>query len=146
MRAVLDASALAKRYVQEPGSDEVEGILMQTSALGLCVVCMPEIVSALSRLRRERVLSVVQYRQAKHALAVDIGEATVLHLTPSVIARAVALLETNVLRALDSLHVACAIEWGAELFVSADHRQFAAAENAGLPSRFVGRPSGGSER
>ena len=139
MRAVLDSSSLAKRYMQEPGSTEVEDILMATSELGLCIICMPEIASALNRLRRERALAVTDYHQAKAALATDIGEATILHLTPSVITRAVVLLETNVLRAMDSLHVACAIEWGADLFVSSDRRQFAAAENAGLPARFIGR-------
>lgn len=139
MRAVLDSSSLAKRYVQEPGSGEVEDVLMATSELGLCIICMPEIASALNRLRREKALTVADYHQAKAALAADIGEATILHLTPSVISRAVVLLETSVLRAMDSLHVACAIEWGADLFVSSDRRQFAAAENAGLPAQFIGR-------
>jgi len=139
MRAVLDSSSLAKRYVQEPGSTEVEDILMATSELGLCIICMPEIASALNRLFREGALTIADYHQAKAALAADIEEATILHLPPSVITRAVILLETNVLRAMDSLHVACAIEWGADLFVSSDRRQFAAAESAGLPARFIGQ-------
>jgi len=139
MRAVLDSSSLAKRYVQEPGSAEVEDTLMATSELGLCVICVPEIASALNRLRRENALTVTGYRQARAALVADTREATILHLTPSVITRAVVLLETNVLRAMDSLHVACAIEWGADLFVSSDRRQFAAAEKAGLPARFIGQ-------
>ncbi len=139
MRAVLDSSSLAKRYVQEPGSTEVEDTLMGVSELGLCIICMPEIASALNRLRRERALTAADYHRAKAALAADIREATILHLIPSVLTRAVVLLERNVLRALDSLHVACAIEWGADLFVSSDRRQFAAAENAGLPARFIGQ-------
>ena len=143
MRTVLDSSSLAKRYVEEPGSTEVENILMATSELGLCVICVPEITSALARLRRENALTVADYREAKAALVADAREATILHLTPSVITRAVVLLETNVLRAMDSLHVACAIEWGTDLFVSSDRRQFAAAEKAGLPVRFVGQQEDG---
>lgn len=146
MRAVLDSSSFAKRYVQEPGSAEVEDILVDTSELGLCIICMPEIASALNRLRRESTLTAAGYHQAKAALAADVGDATILHLTPSVIAKAVVLLETNVLRAMDSLHVACAIEWGADLFVSSDRRQLAAAENAGLPTRFIGQQEPNTSR
>ncbi len=137
MKVVLDSSSLAKRYVQEAGSDEVEGILQSASELGLCILCLPEIVSALNRLCRERSLTATEYRQAKEALASDMGEATILQLTPAAVARAVELLEANPLRALDSLHVACALEWGADLFVSSDRRQCAAATNAGLPNRFI---------
>ncbi len=46
MRVVLDSSSLAKRYVQEPGSAEVEEILLGTSELGLSIICVPEIASA----------------------------------------------------------------------------------------------------
>jgi predicted nucleic acid-binding protein len=33
---------------------------------------------------------------------------------------------------LDALHIACALEWKAELFVSSDNRQIKAAKQAGL--------------
>ena len=138
MRLVLDSSALAKRYVEEVGSDEVEELLAATSVLGLCIICTPEVVSALNRRHREGVLTADEYRQAKAQLAADVKDATVLNLTPAVIGRSVALLERSVLRAMDSLHVACAIEWGADLFVSSDHRQATAAADAGLEIRFIG--------
>jgi len=140
MRAVLDSSSLAKRYVEEPGSADVGDILMSTSELGLCILCLPEVVSALNRLCRENALTAADYQRAKAAVVADMRDATILHLTPSVITRSVGLLEKNVLRTTDSLHVACAIEWSADLFVSSDRRQFAAAEKAGLPTRFIGQP------
>ena len=140
MRLVLDSSALAKRYVEEVGSDEVEELLAATSVLGLCIICTPEVVSALNRRHREGVLTADEYRQAKAQLAADVKDATVLNLTPAVIGRSVALLERSVLRAMDSLHVACAIEWGADLFVSSDHRQVTAAGDAGLEIRFIAPP------
>ena len=37
----------------------------------------------------------------------------------------------------DALHVACALEWGAELFVSSDKRQVRAATRSGLATREV---------
>jgi len=58
-------------------------------------------------------------------------------LTPAVLSTCTAILEANSLRALDVLHVARAVEWGAELFVSFDKRQVSAARKAGLQTRFV---------
>jgi len=57
MRAVLDSSSLAKRYVQESGSSDVEEVLAATAELGLCILCFPEVVSALNRLCREEALT-----------------------------------------------------------------------------------------
>jgi len=139
VRTVLDSSALAKRYVEEVGSDEVEAALASASDLGLCVTCTPEVVSALNRRRREGALTADEYRQAKAQLAADLRDAVVLQLTPAVIVRSVSLLECNVLRAMDALHVACAIEWHADLFVSADVRQVEAARAAGLRVQCVGQ-------
>ena len=132
MNVFLDSSALVKRYVQEPGSDRVEEILSAASSLGVSVICLSEVVSALCRRRRERKLSRQQYLNAKEALFEDIEDASVVNITDQVIARAVELLERWPLRSSDSLHVACAAEWSAELFVSADERQCAAARRYGL--------------
>ena len=132
MNVFLDSSALAKRYVQEPDSDRVEAILSSASALGVSVICLSEVVSALCRRRREDKLSHPQYLQAKRALQSDIEDTSVIGITEQVVARAVELLERWSLRSSDSLHVACAAEWSAQLFVSADERQCAAAKAYGL--------------
>jgi uncharacterized protein len=132
LNVFLDSSALAKRYIQETGSDRVEAILSSSSALGVSVICLSEVVSALCRRRRERELSRPQYLEAKQALLSDIEDASVVAITDEVVSRAVELLERSPLRSSDSLHVACAIEWSAQLFVSADGRQCAAAKAYGL--------------
>lgn len=132
MNVFLDSSALAKRYVREPGSDRVDEILALASSLGIAVICLSEVVSALCRLRRERRLSMQQYAKAKDALFRDVDDASVVHFTDQVVASAVELLERWPLRSSDALHVACAAEWAAELFVSADETQCKAARGFGL--------------
>ena len=140
MKLAIDSSSFAKRYVQEDGSDQLDRLLEKASELAFCVILVPEIVSGLNRRLREQVLTIADYRAVKKQLLDDVRDATVLQLTPSVISRSVKLLESNVLRALDALHVACAFEWQADLFVTSDRRQFTAAENTGLQSDFIGRP------
>ena len=68
--------SLAKRYIQKTGSNRVEAIL-SSSALGVSVICISEVVSALCRRRRERELSRPQYLEAKQALLSDIEDASV---------------------------------------------------------------------
>ena len=138
MNIFFDSSALAKRYLEEKGSDRVQVILSSASALGVSVICVPEIISALCRRRRERRLSTQQYRDAKGALFSDIEDASVIGISEDVIARSVELLEHFPLRSADALHIACAAEWSAELFVSADERQARAARAHGLKVEALG--------
>ena len=137
MKTVFDSSSFAKRYIAEPGSEQVDDILQNSSELGLLALCVPEIVSALNRRVREGVLPAAGYEQATAQLAADVGDAIVLQLTPDVVVTAVALLENNVLRAMDALHIAGALAWQADLFVTADRQQFAAAQQSGLKAHLV---------
>lgn len=138
MKLVVDSSAFAKRYVFEDGSKIVDRLLQQASQLALCAILVPEIISGLNQRLREQVLSPDDYRRAKQQLMDDVHDAIILQVTPAVISRAVKLLENNVLRAMDALHIACALEWQAELFISADRRQVKAAKNAGLHTKYIG--------
>ncbi len=137
MKTFLDSSALAKRYVEEPGSEAVDEICAGATELAVSVLCIPEIISALNRRVRERALTRNGYAQAKRCLADDVRDAEVVNLTPPVISACTAVLEASRVRALDALHVACALEWGAELFVSADNRQVHAARRTGLRTKIV---------
>jgi predicted nucleic acid-binding protein len=137
MRVFLDSSGLAKRYIREPGSDAVQAILAEANEAAVSLIAPPEIVSALNRLRRQSALGDEQYVQAKGALFSDLEDMGVLNLTVQVVQSAIGLLERFPLRSLDALHVACALEWPADLFVTADRRQLAAAAASGLRTRKV---------
>ncbi len=132
MNVFLDSSALAKRYVNEPGSALVDSVLQSASSLGLCSIAVPEVVSALCRRHREKVLSQQQYMKARAALLADIEDASIVQITSEVVLRAIEVLEAFPLRAVDALHISAAVEWGAEHFLSADRQQCAAARGYGL--------------
>jgi predicted nucleic acid-binding protein len=140
VRLLVDSSSLAKRYIQEPGSEVLEEFLIQAAELAVCVILVPELISALNRRLREGALSGEDYRKAKRHLLNDVGDATVLQLTPAVISRSVNLLEKTTLRAMDALHVACALEWETDLFITSDKRQFESAVQSGLQAEYLGQP------
>jgi len=137
MKAYLDSSAFAKRFIEEIGSDGVESICAQASELGLSVICVPEIISALNRRHREHTLTRDQYHVAKKRLLDDVRDADIIFLTPTVIGSAIMILEASPVRAMDALHVACALEWGAELFASSDKQQLQAAKRAGMKTKQI---------
>ena len=138
MRTFFDSSALAKRYIQEAGSDEVLKFCMEATEIGVSIICYPEILSAFCRLKREGHLTQTGLSQAKRELQADLAEASVLELTEITVENAASLLETNALKAMDALHIATALEWQAEMFVSGDEQQLKAAKKAGLKIRKVG--------
>ncbi len=135
MKAYLDSSAFAKRFIEESGSDAVESICAKALELGLSILCVPEIISALSRRLREHTLTHAQYNEAKRRLLDDVRDADIITLTPSVIGSAIMIIEASPVRAMDALHIACALEWGAELFASSDKQQLSAAKRAGLKTQ-----------
>ncbi len=137
MKLFIDSSAFAKRFIEERGSQEVEALCARADELGLSILCVPEIISALNRRLREKDLTKLDYTKAKQHLSQDVRDADIIHLTQEVIQSGIQLLETNPLRTMDALHVACAIAWKTDLFVSSDHRQLAAAKNAGLKTKQV---------
>ena len=132
MRVFLDTSAFAKRYVAEQGSDKVMALCQKADNLVVSVICLPELISTLSRLVREKKLAKADYRKLKGGAMADLEDVDICQITPEVMVSAVSLLESHPLRAMDALHVACALAVEPDMFVSADHRQLSAARKAGL--------------
>ena len=137
MKVFFDSSALVKRYVLEKGTETVLSICEEASELGLSVVCYPEIISALCRLRRESQIEGPQYVAAKQGIALDLRDVAVCNITEMTVLQSILLLEENTLRAMDAFHIAAALEWRADLFVSGDLHQIKAAKKAGLKVRSV---------
>jgi predicted nucleic acid-binding protein len=132
MNCFADSSALAKRYVADEKSEDLEELLQNASSLAVSVLCLPEIISALCRRRREHFLTPSQYKAAKDALEADLIDASTIAVVDEVLLRSIVLLESFPLRASDAIHISSAILWQADLFVSADERQCAAAKASGL--------------
>lgn len=132
MRVFFDSSAFVKRYIAEQGTDTVLYWCDQATELCLSGIALPEIISAFCRLQREGRLSAMHYRKLKNMLFADIADASIGDLTPEVIRQTVIALEDTVLRAMDAIHVGSALTFRADVFVSADARQCAAATQAGL--------------
>lgn len=136
MKVYFDSSAYAKRFIEEQGSQRIDNICQQATAVGLSIICFPEILSALNRRVREKSISQEQYAVAKKRLSKDVSDMEIINITPQVVSKSGLLLENNSLRAFDAIHIACAIKWNADLFVTSDRRQQTAARKSKLHTEF----------
>ena len=132
MKAFFDTSAFAKRYIAERGSERVVALCDDADALVVSVVCLPELVSSLCRLVREKKLGRADYRRLKGIVATDLMDVDICQITSPILDATIPLLETHPLRSTDALHVACALAVEPDMFVSADRRQLVAARKSGL--------------
>ncbi len=132
MKLFLDSSAFAKRFINERGSQEVDDLCRTATELYLSVLCVPEILSALSRRLREHQFTSHDYARIKRQLAAEVRDAIIVNLTPDVVSAGIRVLETSPVRTNDALHIASALACDAELFVTSDRRQLDTAISAGL--------------
>jgi predicted nucleic acid-binding protein len=132
VKVFLDPSAFAKRYVAEQGSDKVMALCLKADSLVVSVICLLELISTLSRLVREKKITKADYRKPKRDAMADLADVDICNITSEILVSVVSLLELYPLRAMDALHVACALTVKPDIFVSADHRQLSAARKAGL--------------
>jgi len=132
MRVAFDSSAMAKRHIEEAGSERVMAYLAEADEVVVSVLVVPEIASALNRRRREGALSDAQYEVHMHDLREDLPSMHIMELAEAVVQAAIRCLERAPLRAADAIHVATALEAAADRFVSADRRQCEAARAMGL--------------
>lgn len=92
MKRVLDSSALAKRYIQEIGSQR---LLKNVSELSLCIILASEVVSGLNRRMREGISDLADYRAVGKQLLNDVRDAIILQIAPSVVSDSFKLLEID---------------------------------------------------
>lgn len=132
MTLFFDTSAFLKRYIDEMGSSEVSELCLTATDVGISILLPIEALSTFSRLKREKRLNEKQYIVLKRELFADLRDITVVSICPKVVTAAIGALEHSVLKSLDAIHIACALEFKPDFFVSGDVQQIAAAKQAGL--------------
>jgi hypothetical protein len=140
----LDASALVKRYVQEPGTDDIRRLSRRRSRLAASALSFVEIPSALSRRARAGDLPLDAAREHSARVARDLGEMHVILPRTPVLDIASDLVWRHPLRAYDALQLASAVWLARETqlaltFVCADRKLADAATAQGLRAMHVGR-------
>lgn len=143
MTYFLDASALVKRYVKEPGSEIVRQLVRKRVRLAASIVSSVEVPAALFRRARQGDLAIDQARRHAAQVMSDLDQIEVVEVRAAVLDLAADLVSRHPLRAYDAIQLASALrllrEGGlAMTFVCADRTLCAAASAEGLKGLIVG--------
>ena len=132
----LDASALAKRYIQEEHSDAVIR-LASRGTVATSRLSEPEVGSALARRTREGNLTIVERDRLVDVMRRDMASLHVVEITSKICGLACEMLMRHKLRASDSVHLASAVYLGGRIgakvqFIAFDEGLNEAAKREGL--------------
>jgi hypothetical protein len=132
-----DTSALIKRYITEPASDDFDRLLLSRGPMEISRLTVTEMRCALARRRRAGQIDTSLEAAAIKELRADIldGALRVSPVADSHVVEAYALIESLPaipLSTLDAVHLAIARDIAAESLATADKTQAEAARALGL--------------
>jgi predicted nucleic acid-binding protein len=133
----LDTSALAKRYLAERGSAEVEALIQQADAIGTSLITRAEVSAAIAKAVRTSALTRPEGEKILRAFRRHWPEVGRLQISETLIADADTLAWTYSLRGYDAIHLASARLWQEALseavtLATFDRQLWAAAQQAGM--------------
>jgi len=139
----LDASALVKRYVREPGTDAVASLLRRARAIAISRLSVVEVPAALARRARQKDIDAAHARAAAARFESDLADFGVVEVRPRVLAQAAELVWEADLRAYDAVQLASAVELAKQgatpvTFVAADAALLRAAVSRRLKALSIG--------
>ncbi|MGH7822031.1 MAG: type II toxin-antitoxin system VapC family toxin [Candidatus Binatia bacterium] len=143
MTYFLDSSALVKRYLSEPGSDLVRALFRKRSRrLAVSRIAYAEVVAAVARAWRERLVDDVARDKILDRIEKDFGTLEVIEVRRMIIERIPTLVLRQPLRAYDAVQLASALtlkeRGGSVDFWGDDGRLITAARKEGLRATLVG--------
>ncbi|RME59955.1 MAG: PIN domain-containing protein [Caldilineae bacterium] len=133
----VDASALVKRYIQEPGTREVLAAMAEAAVVGTCIISRVETAAALAKAVRMGALTSDVATAALQVFRQEWPSLVRVQATELLMARADALAWEHGLRGYDAVHLAAALLWQdgmdeAVTFAVYDRKLWQAAAASGL--------------
>lgn len=132
----LDTSALVKRYVTEPGSEQVRRLLRRKVDIALARITEAESYAAIARAVRMNVLTEDDRERAFEQIAEDIAAARVVEIRGRVVSAVRDLVVRWPLRGYDAIQLSCALRLQSEnlavAFWCADDELANAARGEGM--------------
>jgi predicted nucleic acid-binding protein len=107
----LDTSALVKKYVEEPQSDEVRHCIAQHEMIATVTITRAESAATFARAVRRGSLTEEAARASHRQFIREWKTYIRIRVTESLVARADEVAWTFRLRGYDAVHLAAALEW-----------------------------------
>jgi predicted nucleic acid-binding protein len=133
----LDASALLKRYVAEPGSSDVSAAISSAQVTGTALLSRAEVEAALAKAVRLQALTREEGQASLQVFRNEWPDLVRVQVTEMVVAQAGNLAWDHGFRGYDAVHLAAASAWQDALgervtLATFDKLLWTAAESVGL--------------
>lgn len=137
----LDTSALVKRYIAEPGSDQVRRLLRRKVEVAISRITEAEAYAAIARATRMNAITSDERDRAFEQLGEDLAEARTVEIRRAVVAAVRDLVVRWPLRGYDAVQLACALRLQSQGLAvdvwSSDGELLTAARGEGLRTTVV---------
>ena len=137
MKAFLDTSALAKKYIAEKGSDEFDELLEKISEILISPLFWIELNSALERRFSEKSLTKRQLIQIRREVSYDMPYFSRVVWNENLERAAVEILKRYPLKTLDSIQLAAGTLSDADFFITSDKQLYRAAQEIFQETKLV---------
>ncbi|MGH9382890.1 MAG: type II toxin-antitoxin system VapC family toxin [Vicinamibacterales bacterium] len=136
----LDTSAIVKRYVREPGTEDVASFVASVGVVATATIARAESAAAFAKAARIGSLTAEAARACHKALLREWKDYVRVRITEALVARADNLAWLHRLRGYDAIHLAAALEWQDRLgdvvtLCTFDRELWNASAEAGLDRR-----------
>jgi predicted nucleic acid-binding protein len=133
----LDSSALVKRYLQEPGREQVRQLIADAEALGTVTISRAEVVAALRKAVRLGAIPQEDAETARHLFQAEWRDLSRIDVTDLIVEWGSDLAWGYGLRGYESVQLAAALTWQTTMDVQTlvatyDIRLWEAAGHVGL--------------
>jgi len=138
VRALVDTSALLKKYIEERGSRELEEVLGGISDLIVSPVTWVELNSAVARRLRRKLLTAQQSSWILSEAEMDFHSYSQVVWSEELVETATRVAHRHPLKTLDAIQLASGLLSKADLFVTSDRKLFEEARKTIHKVRFIG--------
>lgn len=135
----VDTSALAKRYIEEPGSEKVRLLMEEAEGIAVSRLAYAETLSALLRRRKAIRLSDADFDRLLQDFRAEWEDFIVVEMNHDTLQFVDAVIEKHALRGADSIHLSTALclrnAAKEEItFIASDAELLAAAQRERFPT------------
>jgi len=137
VRAFIDTSSLIKKYVEEKGSEEMEGLLQQASEIVVAPTAWVEFNSAVSQCLRDKRLTPQNSSFLLSEAKRDFRSYSIVVWNEALEETAAEVVHQHFLATLDAIQLAAGLLSRADIFATSDQRLFEAARKAMQKARLI---------
>ncbi len=130
MVVFIDTSSLAKRYVEEYGSSEIDTFYSKSYKIAISSITSIEMISVFNRKLKDQSISSETFTLAYDNFSCELPNYHSLPFNENTVSTAIDCLNKYHIKTLDALQLASAIICSPGLFVSSDKKLFDFACNA----------------